>query len=639
MLNDKKDNNNLNNTANASLNLILEDDYIDIEDIQKHRHKKIFIISVAAALVVLCLLVAAKIFIKPKAPEINIPPVTNGDTLAAQGVEHDKIYSFFSAVFEKNKYETSLQMDNVFEVEDEQSEENTTGGAAYSGTEFTQTGTQSVDIDEGDIVKTDGKCIYVLRESFKEIFVLEPKNGKLSKISEINYAKDSSGETTNDNNFLEMYVKNGRLVVITQSYVKGDFSAYKIVSRIYNIVTPSNPQLIETNVQSGNYVSSRIIDNNLFIFTTQTFYNEPVKDNIKSFVPTVGTIKDEKPVSEENICAFSGLIDRSYFVASSVDISGGNLVSTKAVLGGGKEIYVNGTFVYSAQTNPTYNYCDEKLSNLSTGILKLQIEEGKLIVKETGSVKGTVLNRFSLDEHNGFFRIVTTSFKEKETNNGSSEVAVAYNNLYILDDELKTAGKIEDIAKGERVYSVRLDGDIGYFATGKQVGPIFTVDLSNPKEPKALPALKISGFADYLHPYNEGKLFGIGKNADSETGVTSTVKLSMYDVSNPKNVTEENTLSVPIVYTYSEENHKSVLIDAENNYIGFMGTDYTKYNYYLYKYTEKGFERVGEFGIRRHNKIGNTRGLFLGEYFYICTELGILSYDTTEYEKVDEFLF
>ena len=94
MLNDKKDNNNLNNTANASLNLILEDDYIDIEDIQKHRHKKIFIISVAAALVVLCLLVAAKIFIKPKAPEINIPPVTNGDTLAAQGVEHDKIYSF-----------------------------------------------------------------------------------------------------------------------------------------------------------------------------------------------------------------------------------------------------------------------------------------------------------------------------------------------------------------------------------------------------------------------------------------------------------------------------------------------------------------------------------------------------------------
>ena len=74
---------------------------------------------------------------------------------------------------------------------------------------------------------------------------------------------------------------------------------------------------------------------------------------------------------------------------------------------------------------------------------------------------------------------------------------------YILDNEMKLLGKIENIAKGESIYAARYVGDMAYFITYRNTDPLFVADLSNAAKPKLLGEVKISGFSDYLHSDNK----------------------------------------------------------------------------------------------------------------------------------------
>ena len=84
---------------------------------------------------------------------------------------------------------------------------------------------------------------------------------------------------------------------------------------------------------------------------------------------------------------------------------------------------------------------------------------------------------FSIDEYDNTLRLVTTVTH----NVGSSSQS---NSVYVLDADLKTIGKIEDLAKDEQVYSARFLGDTGYFVTYEQTDPLFSVDFSDPENPK-----------------------------------------------------------------------------------------------------------------------------------------------------------
>lgn len=68
------------------------------------------------------------------------------------------------------------------------------------------------------------------------------------------------------------------------------------------------------------------------------------------------------------------------------------------------------------------------------------------------------------------------------------------NSLYVLNDKLEIIGSIHNLAKDETIYSARFMGDTGYFVTYRQVDPLFSVDLSDPKNPKILGELKIMDF-------------------------------------------------------------------------------------------------------------------------------------------------
>lgn len=170
-----------------------------------------------------------------------------------------------------------------------------------------------------------------------------------------------------------------------------------------------------------------------------------------------------------------------------------------------------------------------------TVIHKIAINKNKLEYKAVGEVTGQILNQFSMDENNGYFRIATTknrTWPRLMEDGGRME---SYNNLYVLDKDLKIVGKIENLAEGERIYSARFMQNRAYLVTFKQVDPLFVIDLKNPKNPHVLGKLKIPGFSNYLHPYDETTLIGLGKDSGDWN---AKLKLSLFDVSNIGNPKE-----------------------------------------------------------------------------------------------------
>jgi len=204
-----------------------------------------------------------------------------------------------------------------------------------------------------------------------------------------------------------------------------------------------------------------------------------------------------------------------------------------------------------------------------TVIHKIAINSGSLEYKTFGEVTGQVLNQFSMDEQNGFFRIATTKNRtwSQFTDSGQQD---SYNNLYVLDENLKPAGKLEGLAPGERIYSARFMQNRAYMVTFKQTDPLFVIDLADPNNPKVLGQLKIPGFSNYLHPYDDHKLIGLGKETtENEWGGVTTkgIKLSLFDVAdvaNPKEI-DKYVLGDSGSDSIALSDHKAFLFSKEKN--------------------------------------------------------------------------
>ncbi len=165
-----------------------------------------------------------------------------------------------------------------------------------------------------------------------------------------------------------------------------------------------------------------------------------------------------------------------------------------------------------------------------TTIHKISIDQGDISYIAQGTVPGTVNNQFSLSEHDGYLRVATTVHGGMMSSYLSS--VESYNNVYVLDDSLNTVGKIESIAVGETIYSVRFMDSICYLVTYEQIDPFFVIDLADPENPVILGELKIPGYSTYLHPYDDTHIIGIGKE-DNDVKVTL---FEVEDVSSPREV-------------------------------------------------------------------------------------------------------
>src|SRR3989338_714924 len=215
-----------------------------------------------------------------------------------------------------------------------------------------------------------------------------------------------------------------------------------------------------------------------------------------------------------------------------------------------------------------------------TIVHRIAISDSSIEYRAEGSVPGRVLTQFSMDEHEGNFRMATTT--------GNSWDRTSQNHVYVLDSELDTVGSVEDLAPEESIYSARFMGNRAYLVTFKKVYPLFVIDLSEPTNPKVLGKLKIPGYSDYLHPYDESHIIGIGKDAvEAEQGDFAWyqgLKVALFDVSDPENPKEVAKYNIGDRGTDSEalRDHKAFLFSREKSLLVIPVTlaeiDRTRYN-------------------------------------------------------------
>ena len=170
-------------------------------------------------------------------------------------------------------------------------------------------------------------------------------------------------------------------------------------------------------------------------------------------------------------------------------------------MAGGQTVYASPKALYVA--TPTWTE-DGPLLAERTLIHKFAASEPDATsYRASGQLEGTLLNQFSLSEHDGVLRAATTVGAGPE---GESRVTT----LAERDGVLARLGEVGGLGKGERIYAVRFLGDVGYVVTFRQVDPLYTLDLSDPRNPRTVGELKIRGYSAYLHPLGDGLLLGVG---------------------------------------------------------------------------------------------------------------------------------
>jgi len=190
-------------------------------------------------------------------------------------------------------------------------------------------------------------------------------------------------------------------------------------------------------------------------------------------------------------------------------------------------------------------------------IYRVHIENDNIVCEANGTVPGYVLNQFSMDEYDNHFRVATTTWV-----NGNSQ-----NNVYVLDMSMDMAGKLENVAPGERIYSARFMGKRCYLVTFRQIDPFFVIDVEKPSKPKVLGYLKIPGFSGYLHPYDDNHIIGVGRE-------NTNVKISLFDVSDVSAPTEMSKYIMKGGWSDTPvlSDHKAFLFDRSRELLVFPVT-------------------------------------------------------------------
>jgi uncharacterized secreted protein with C-terminal beta-propeller domain len=349
-------------------------------------------------------------------------------------------------------------------------------------------------------------------------------------------------------------------------------------TRVYDISNPENPVMVRQFTQDGYYLTSRMIGTAVYVVTNRyeyRLYDAAVKDmKPEEILPSTCEVPGEDgwvalPPDRITILP-EGDISNQTILAAIDTQSSSQKPDVLSILGSTGSVYASAKFLYVAAWNYEWNGKENSTPTYSTDLYRFKLSDATINEAGKGSVPGSIINQFSMDEHLGYFRIATTTGETWSSDNPSK------NNLYVLDGSLNIVGKVTGLAPGESIKSVRFMGDQAYVVTFRTVDPLFVIDLSNPKLPKVLGELKIPGYSTYLHPYNEGLLLGFGYDvmAEGDRAFNLGMKVSLFDISDFNNPKEVSTIILGSTGSYSEVlyNHKSLLFSREKNIIAFPAT-------------------------------------------------------------------
>jgi uncharacterized secreted protein with C-terminal beta-propeller domain len=547
------------------------------------------------------------------------------------------------------------------------------------GTEYSTTNVQVANVDEPDYLKNDGKYLYILSQNTLTIIEAYPaENAKvLLKIGLDIEPQELQNMFLNDDRLVIFYRGSGQVYGIDEfDFEPRPVYHSKTFATILDVSDRENPSIVTKYEVDGDYHNSRMIGDVVYLLTTNyADYHYPIIPRIltqeRMIAPDVyyfpnpeqsynfntvtafdvaGNFKNSETflmgytntiyVSEDNLyITYQKNIPPSFYEDNRKDRFFDVVVPLlpKEVQEKIKEIQNDSRLDSYEKWNMVSNLLQETYNKMPkedrerlfneirktledydrriqedvrrTAIHKIALDDGNLRYISNGEVPGYPLNQFSMDEYKGKFRIATTS--ESYSMHGTT----LSNNVYVLDNELKIIGSLEKIAKDESIYSARFMGDKLYLVTFQRIDPFFVIDLSENK-PKILGELKIPGFSQYLHPYDENHVIGIGRDTkEHKEGWVETlgVKLALYDVSDFDNPKEADVITIGDSSTDSEilYNHKAFLLDKNKNIMsipikgsihpsplvereGYYPTDKIWNGFYVYGINGDGFDLKGK---------------------------------------------
>lgn len=525
----------------------------------KKRHIARYV-SVAAAFVLLVLAGLAVWQLADGTPTLTAPLETPnvqaadaGDAYLQTAESYEQIEDLFVALRDENVPASRFSLSGLFNGSDKAAapEGFDLGGVTGAVTDggmgdavYGETNVQVDGVEEGDILKNDGAYLYVLRwtteRGYVDIVDIRDK-AQMRSVSQIEVCRaETIDGTSTYTNISELFITGDTLTVLytassysvssemPEIYGAGSAGTTQTVAAVYDVTDRAVPVLRYTYAVDGSLISSRMTDSTLLLVTE---YSVPLYKNDSDLknasVPCFykDNVKTRFPVN--TVCLTANTESQSYLTVTLLDTaSDGTNAQMKAVLGGGTDIYCteDALLVAAQDLSDAVTYSNAAgdgtasftLAAADTRLFAFSLESG---VRYQGSTKidGTLLNQFSMDAYNGYYRIATTA------EDGSC--------LTVLNESLETVGELRGIAPGENIYAARFMGDTAYLVTFYQTDPLFVLDLSDPASPRVTGELKIPGFSNYLHPYAENLLIGIGTAGD-ENGATGQLKISLFDVGN-----------------------------------------------------------------------------------------------------------
>ncbi len=559
-------------------------------------------------------------------------------------------YTTYEPIFEK--LEKIKKNNYIYDAMEEVADDYNAGsGSTYtdaqnsSKKDYGTTNVQENGVDEGDIIKTDGKYLYVISSADRSKFSVVDCN-TLKTVSQV--------EFENDVYLFEMYLTGNTVVCVGRKYKPlseqtGCYAIYdtlypfdesETVVYVYDVSDKAQPKQKNTFNQSGTYYSSRLIDKKLYCVSTYytDIYNGDITD---ACIPTTSFNGNKEKIPANRISVIEDAKAPSYIVISVLDVESGEKPVTEAVFGNAENIYatVNNLYVVDTEYND---------SGTVSNIFKFDYSDSGINFVCKGTVKGRMLNQFSMSEQDGYLRVAVTETTLVETTsaNGltaSASTSVSANSLYVLNENMQQIGSVKNLAKDETIESVRFIGDTAYVVTFRQTDPLFVIDLSNPEKPIVKGELKITGFSEYLHPVGENLLVGVG-NDGTQSGTNGDAKISVFDVSDPTNPTEASKITVNngrgYVHSPVAENHKCyVTLNKSEFFVPFTVTDYVYSNknelskntgaYYIqYKITEKEITEVARYRLCKSGSVSG--GTYAGNIFYAV----VYNFENSEHELI-----
>ncbi|MBU1094636.1 MAG: beta-propeller domain-containing protein [Firmicutes bacterium] len=526
--------------------------------------------------------------------------------------------------------------------------------------DYIGTNVQVEGVDEADIVKTDGYTIYYATRYYNEVRILDINDdGTVDPQANLDL-----GDMYTD----ALYLTDTQLIVIGYVYTSipytyqdgvdyygWAYTSYSGAVYVYNRETMELEYKLETD---SNFYQHRLVTDPisgksaLYLVSSKSLYTDELR-------PEYSETQDGNTVTSylgyDSIFYFDDVPVYSMTVVTGISLDTYEMTS-QAFLGNVSEIYASTDAIYTVDNYSSYTLNTWE-SHVQIVKYALDVDHASITYVGQKELTGYVGDQYWMDEYDGYFRIVTSSWNP------------IHNDLYILEeddetDELNLVGSITDGLGNlnESVKSVRFDGDTGYVVTFEQHDPLYTIDLSDPNHPVITSAIEEPGYSTYLHIWDDDNhVIGFGFSAD-DNGFATGLKISAYDTTQElpledyqlNNQDEEGVYS----YSYSEAsyNPKALMVSPDKGIIAFpimswrstqVSTYEWEYDYvsqYLVFYIDFSADQIiSDPIVISHNPsayyVGIDRGVYINNIIYTLSYNELVSFDLDSKSILETIVF